>query len=181
MYFDSRKKGKSGLPWFDARTEAEKSSDEYFEKLDDLAKQLDDIDADLRLYSSLIPEDFDSGYEYVYARIKELERYVAENESSDELNSVNTYMVRDSLDDINEELSDLYDSAILYDDYIGPDSNESDDDDYVLDFDDSDEPDDCDYSCDDRDWRYGDNDWNDDDDWDDNDNDWTANDDNYEW
>ena len=38
MYFDSRKKGKSGLPWFDARTEAEKSSDEYFEKLDDLAK-----------------------------------------------------------------------------------------------------------------------------------------------
>lgn len=73
----------------------------------------------MRLYSSLIPEDFDSGYEYVYARIKELERYVAENESSDELNSVNTYMVRDSLDDINEELSDLYDSAILYDDYIG--------------------------------------------------------------
>ena len=80
MYFDSRIRGKRSLPWFDARTGPQKASDEYFEKLDNLAQQLDDIEVDIDFFTSLEPEDFDSGYEYVYGRIKELKEYINETE-----------------------------------------------------------------------------------------------------
>ena len=170
MYFKSRIKGKHGLSWFDSRTEWEKSSDEYFEKLDDLAQQLDDVDAELNFYTSLAPEGFDSGYDYVYARIKELNRYIHKNESSDELDPMNRYGVRESLQDIYEELLDLYDSALLYDNYSGPDPDDPDDDDDDLD---------DDYDDDDSD-----DDWDDDfdlDDDDDNDSDWGSGNDKYDW
>ena len=49
MYFESRIKGKQGLLWFDVRTDWEKSNDEYFEKLDELAQRLDGLDNDLDL------------------------------------------------------------------------------------------------------------------------------------
>lgn len=158
MYFKSRIKGKQGLPWFDSRSEWEKSSDQYFEKLDDLAQQLDDVDGELNFYTSLAPEGFDSGYDYVYARIKELNRYIHQNESSDELARVNHYGVRESLHDIYEELLDLYDSALLYDNYSGPDPDDPDenedlDDDY--DEDDSDADWDDDFDIDDNDWGAG--------------------------
>lgn len=162
MYFKSRIKGKRSLPWFDSRTEWEKSSDEYFEKLDDLAQQLDDVDAELNFDTSLAPEGFDSGYEYIYARIKELNKYIHQNESSDELDPVNHYGVRESLQDIYDELLDLYDSALLYDNYSGPDPDDLDEDDLDSDYDDDD------LDLDDDDW-----DLDDDDNWDsDNDDDY---------
>ena len=118
------------MPWFDARTNWEKSSDEYFEKLDELAQQLDDVDAGLNFYTSLTPEDFDSGYEYVYGRIKELKQYIAQHATSDESsNHVNCYEARESLQDIYEELLDLYDAALLYDDYCDADPDDLDNDD----------------------------------------------------
>jgi len=157
MYFESRIKGKKGLPWFDARSDWEKSSDEYFEALDELAQQLDDVDSGLNFYTSLTPDDFDSGYEYVYGRIKELKEYIAQNESSDEPYAVNMYGARESLQDIYEELLDLYDSALLYDDYCGSDPDDEDD---LLDDEDSDDD--------------SDDDWDDDDDWD-------SDDDDYKW
>lgn len=129
MYFKSRRNGKRGLPWFDSRTNWEKSSDEYFEKLDDLARQLDDVDAELCLYTSLTPDDFDSGYEYVYGRIKELKEYIAQDESSDPSTPATSYGTRETLQDIYEDLLDLYDDALLYDDYCGADTDDLDDDD----------------------------------------------------
>lgn len=168
MYFKSRIKGKQGLRWFDSRTNWEKSSDEYFEKLDDLAQQLDDVDGDLNFYTSLEPEDFDSGYGYVYGRIKELKRYITENKSSDELAPVNRYGVRESLQDIYEDLLDLYDSALLYDHYTGADP------------DDPDEDDDLDYDDDDG---LDDDDWDDEMDFDDDDDDdaWDLGNNKYDW
>lgn len=166
MYFKSRIKGKQGLRWFDTRTNWEKSSDEYFEKLDDLAQQLDDVDGSLNFYTSLEPEDFDSGYGYVYGRIKELKKYITENKSSDELDPVNRYGVRESLRDIYEDLLDLYDSALLYDHYSGADPADPadpDEDDIDDDYDDYDDDDD-------------DLDFDDDDD-----DDWGSNNDKYGW
>lgn len=163
MYFKSRIKGKQGLRWFDTRTNWEKSSDEYFEKLDDLAQQLDDVDGSLNFYTSLEPEDFDSGYGYVYGRIKELKKYITENKSSDELDPVNRYGVRESLQDIYEDLLDLYDSALLYDHYSGADPDDPDEDDIDDDYDDYDDDDD-------------DLDFDDDDD-----DDWGSNNDKYGW
>lgn len=128
MYFDSKIKGKQGLPWFDSRTGRQKASDEYFEQLDDLAQQLDDVDVGPGFYTSLSPEDFDSGYEYVYQRIKELQKYIEQNASVDALDTAICYGVRESLQDIYEDLLDLYDSALLYDDYSGPDPDDPDDD-----------------------------------------------------
>lgn len=148
MYFDSRIKGKRGLPWFDARTKWQKDSDEYFEQLDDLAQQLDDVDVGPGFYTSLSPEDFDSGYEYVYQRIKELQKYIEQNESTDALDSAICYEARESLQETYDDLLDLYGSAILYDDYCGPDPEDPEDDD----------------------WNDDDDDWDDDDR--DNDDDW---------
>ena len=82
MYFESRIRGKRGTPWFDSRSKWEKSSDEYFENLDELVQQLDEVESDLHFYTFLTPEDFDSGYEYVYGRIKELKKHIAQNEST---------------------------------------------------------------------------------------------------
>ena len=178
MYFESKRRREKSLPWFDARSDWEKSSDEYFENLDNLAQQLYDVDGELRYYSSLTPEDFNSGYGYVHSHFKELMKYVAQNESSDAETPVNIYDIRGSLQDIYNELSDLYDSAILYDNYCGSEpknpeevSNDLDDDEV----DDIDDDDDWDDDGDDDDWDDddfyddgdddGDDDNDDDDDW----------------
>lgn len=145
MYFDSRIKGKQGLLWFDVRTDWEKSSDDYFEKLDELAQRLDGLDNELDLYTNLNLYDFDSGYEYVYGRIKELKEYIDQNGFADESDSVDFYGIREDLRDIYEECLDLYDSALLYDNYCGPDPEDPEDD--ALDDEDSD-----DYWDEDDDW-----------------------------
>lgn len=126
MYFNSRIRGKRSLPWFDARTDGEKASDEYFGQLDDLEQELDDLDAGPGFCTSLSPDDFDSGYEYVYRRIKELQEYIEGDEATDELNSVNCHEVLESLREIYEDLLDLYDSALLYDDYCGSEPEDPD-------------------------------------------------------
>lgn len=141
MYFKSRINGKPKLQWFDARTDWEKSSDKYFENLDELAQRLDGLDNELDLDTSMTPEDFDSGYEYVYGRIKELKESIEQKESADELDSVNLREIMDDLHDIYEELLDLYDPALLYDDYYGDDPDDYED---ALDIEDSDDDGDSD-------------------------------------
>lgn len=160
MYFDSRIRGKRSLPWFDARTGPQKASDEYFTKLDNLSQRLDDVEAYIDFSTSLEPEDFDSGYEYVYGRIRELKEYLNEikdsqdfkdaedAEDSEELDPADLEETEESLHDIYEYLLDLYDDAILYDDYCGDEPDEPDDDDDNedddIDNEDSDEDDDWD-------------------------------------
>lgn len=144
MYFESRIKGRQDLPWFDTRTDWEKSSDEYFENLDELARRLDGLDNELDLDTTLDLYDFDSGYEYVYGRIRELKEYIDQNEFADELDSADLYGIREDLRDIYEELLDLYDSALLYDNYYGPDPDDPDDYEDASDIEDSDDDGDSD-------------------------------------
>lgn len=91
------------------------------------------------------PEDFDSGYEYVYGRIKELKKHIAQNESQDESTYIRYDWAEESLREIYEELLDLYDSALLYDDYSDVDPED------VEDSDDAEDSDDGDFANDDFD------------------------------
>lgn len=65
MYFDSKRRGKKGLPWMDGRSKHEKRSDEYYDKLEELVKQIDDVEANTQFISALYPDDFDGAYQYV--------------------------------------------------------------------------------------------------------------------
>lgn len=125
-YFESKIKGKKGLPWTDSRTSWEKSSDEYFEKLESFAEDIDNIESSTAFISDLMPEDFDNGYQYVYGRINELHHYL-KNEAVIE----NKRELMDALNEIHDELLDLEDDAILYEDYFDEDSEVEEQDDYI--------------------------------------------------
>lgn len=134
-YFESRIKGKKGLPWFDSRTSWEKSSDEYFEKLEALAERLDDIESDTSFISDLSTDDFDSGYQFVCARINELQHYVKYDAVD-----VDKEDLLESIDEVHSDLLDLETDAILYKDYFDDDEGDNEpDEDIEYDFDDLDD------------------------------------------
>lgn len=107
MYFDDKIKGRRGLPWMSGKNE----SDEYFEALEELAEQVDNVECDTDFMTDLDPMDFDNGYEYVKGRIKELRRYIKR-----EMDEYEAEDLLDTLDDIKDELENLYDDSLLYDD-----------------------------------------------------------------
>lgn len=141
MYFDSKIIGKHGLPWTDSRSDWEKWSDEYFEKLEELAQQVDDVSADASFISQLAPEDFDNGYQFVLGKIKELKEYIIR----DAVLKTDDYkeMLLDSLEDIHENLLELRFDVGLYDNSGDIDCDDNDDD-YDDDYDDDDYDDDDD-------------------------------------
>lgn len=141
MYFDSRKIGNRGLPWLDSRTDWDKANDTYFEELESLAAEIDDIEDCTSFISSLSPDDFGSGYRFVLTRLRELKEYLTENEAEPNRNE---YI--ESLNDIYERLLVLYSDSALYDD----DFVEEDDFDEDEDYDDDDWDDD--YDNDDEDY-----------------------------
>lgn len=148
MYFDSKRRGKKGLPWTDGRTDYEKRSDEYYEKLEELVEQIDDVEALTPFMTELDPDDFDGGYQYVSARLRELKKYLKRDSSADPVDKEDWL---DQLDDIRNDLEDLETDAVLYDDDIDDDLDwESDDDDFDWDSDDDDDWDDD---------KDNDNDW----------------------
>lgn len=140
MYFDSKRRGKKGLPWTDSRTEQEKRSDEYYEKLEELVKQIDDVEANTQFISALYPDDCDGGYQYVAARIRELKKYLKRDCCAD---AVDIEDWLDRLEDIRNELEDLETDALLCNDETDDDLDwEADDDDFGWDSDDDDDRDD---------------------------------------
>ena len=130
-YFESKIKGKKGLPWTDSRTSWEKLSDEYFEKLEAFAEDIDNIESSTAFISDLMPEDFDNGYQYVYGRINELHHYL-KNDAVIE----NNRELMDALNEIHDELLDLEDDTIIYEDYFDEDAEEEEPDNDIDDFDD---------------------------------------------
>lgn len=130
MYFDSKIKGHRGLPWLDSRTNWEKSSDKYFEELEELLAKIDDIEAGTTFITEFSPEDFSNGYKFVLARIKELRAYLVNEET---VSDRSDYI--ESLNEIYDELSELSFDSTLYD-------NDFDDWDEKDDWDDEDDEDD---------------------------------------
>ena len=121
MYFDSYIKGKQGL--FDSRSKWDKSSDSYFESLEELAEEIDDIESNTSFISELTPDDFGNGYQFIIHRIRELKDYLIDDETI-----IDTHDLLESLDEIREKLDDLKDDALLYDDISGYDDEDDDDD-----------------------------------------------------
>lgn len=133
MYFESRIRGRRGLPWFDSRSDWQKASDAYFEKLEDVAAEVDSVENATSFISELYPDDFDSGYQFVAARIGELRNYLRHDDpDGDPLDLLNT------LDDISDSLKELKFDASLYDngdddfgnndDFASDDNDDTDDD-----------------------------------------------------
>lgn len=189
-YFKSRIKGNHGLPWLDTRSNWQKASDAYFEELQELANDIDDVEALTTFISYMEPDECLSGYDFVLKRLKELRHYIIHEAVIDDKESL-----IESLRDIYERLKNLSTDAALYDD-CGGDYEDSDDefeddnfedddfedddfeddvlednyyedDDFSSDsFDTDDVSFDSDYS--DTDWSWEDEDWNNndaDDDW----------------
>lgn len=138
MYFDSKRRGKKGLPWFGGRTDYEKRSDEYYEKLEELVEQIDDVEYNTPFMTGLDPDDYNSGYQYVSARLRELGKYLKQDNCAAPVDKEDWL---DRIDEIRNELEDLETDADLYDDI---------DDDPDWDIDDDDDWDD--YKDDDDDW-----------------------------
>lgn len=113
MYFDSKRRGKKGLPWTDGRTAQEKRSDEYYDKLEELVKQIDDVEANTQFISALYPDDCDGGYQYVSARLRELKKYLKRDCCADAV-YIEDWL--DQLEDIRNELEDLETDALLRND-----------------------------------------------------------------
>lgn len=114
MYFESKMKKRHGLPWMGGLSDADKASNEYFEELEKLAEQVDDVEDETGFISSLSPDEFDSGYSFVEARIAELKEYIVhESVIPDKYGSLS------SLNEIKRELAWLRDEAVLYDDEFG--------------------------------------------------------------
>lgn len=136
MYFDDRIKGKQGLPWFDARSDWERGSDEYFEKLECLAEAVDDVESETDFITALSTDDFDNSYQYVLGRLRELRSYL-KNEA---LQNADTDAQLRTLYDIFDKLCDLYSDAVLYDDETDDECDDEcdDDGDSCLDDDDDD-------------------------------------------
>lgn len=140
MYFESRIRGRRGLPWFDSRSDWQKASDAYFEKLEDVAAEVDSVENATSFISELYPDDFDSGYQFVAARIGELRNYLRHDDpDGDPLDLLNT------LDDISDSLKELKFDASLYDN--GGDDDFGNNDDFASD--DTDDNDDTDDDADD--------------------------------
>lgn len=140
MYFDSKRRGKKGLPWTDGRTAREKRSDEYYDKLEELVKQIDDVEANTQFISALYPDDCDGGYQYVSARIRELKKYLKRDCCADAV-YIDDWL--DQLEDIRNELEDLETDALLCNDETDDGLDwEADDDDFSWDSDDDDDWDD---------------------------------------
>ena len=140
MYFDSKIKGHRGLPWLDSRTAWEKSSDKYFEALEELVEEIDSIEASTPFITDLSPDDFSNGYKFVLARLKELKSFLKSEDS------ISNEGYIDSLNDIYDNLMDLSSDSDLYDDVWDDDDEEEyyeedDDDDDIWD-DDAEEDDD---------------------------------------
>lgn len=128
MYFDSKRRGKKGLPWMDGRSKHEKRSDEYYEKLEELVKQIDDVEANTQFISALYPDDFDGAYQYVSGRLRELKKYLKRDCCADAVDIEDWF---DQLEDIRNELEDLETDALLCNDDIDDDLDwEADDDDW---------------------------------------------------
>lgn len=140
MYFDSKRRGKKGLPWTDARTDYEKRSDEYYEKLEELVKQIDDVEANTSFLTELDPDDFDGAYLYVSGRLRELKKYLKRYSSADAV-YIEDWL--DQLEEIRNELEDLETDALLCNDGTDDELDwEADDDDFSWDSDDDDDWDD---------------------------------------
>lgn len=139
MYFDSKIKGKHG--WFDGRSKWQKSSDEYFERLEELALQIDDLEACTSFITSLSPDDFDSGYRFLLNRVRELKHYLV-NESDD----TDRDELLDSLEELKDSIMILNDDALLYEIVWDDDEDDDEDDfDFDLDDDEDEDDDDCDW------------------------------------
>lgn len=156
MYFESRMKKRHGLPWMGGLSDADKASNEYFEELEKLAEQVDDVEDETGFISSLSPEEFDSGYSFVAARITELKAYIVHDSVIPD-----KYGALQSLSEIKRELAGLKDQAVLYDDVIG-DMDFYDDCSYESEYNDIDN-DDFDQEEEDVDSDYEDEDFDDDD------------------
>mgnify|MGYP000816331746 FL=1 len=140
MYFDSKRRGKKGLPWTDARTDYEKRSDEYYDKLEELVKQIDDVEANTSFLTELDPDDFDGAYLYVSGRLRELKKYLKRYSSADAV-YIEDWL--DQLEEIRNELEDMETDALLCNDGTDDDLDwEADDDDFSWDSDDDDDWDD---------------------------------------
>lgn len=140
MYFDSKRRGKKGLPWTDGRTDYEKHSDEYYEKLEKLVEQIDDVEANTSFLTELDPDDFDGAYLYVSGRLRELKKYLKRYSSADAV-YIEDWL--DQLEEIRNELEDLETDALLCNDGTDDDLDwEADDDDFSWDSDDDDDWDD---------------------------------------
>lgn len=140
MYFDSKRHGKKGLPWTDARTDYEKRSDEYYEKLEELVKQIDDVEANTSFLTELDPDDFDGAYLYVSGRLRELKKYLKRYSSADAV-YIEDWL--DQLEEIRNELEDLETDALLCNDETDDGLDwEADDDDFDWNRDDDDDWDD---------------------------------------
>lgn len=140
MYFDSKRRGKKGLPWTDARTDYEKRSDEYYDKLEELVKQIDDVEANTSFLTELDPDDFDGAYLYVSGRLRELKKYLKRDCCADAV-YIEDWL--DQLEEIRNELEDLETDALLCNDGTDDELDwEADDDDFSWDSDDDDDWDD---------------------------------------
>lgn len=168
MYFESKMKKRHGLPWMGGLSYADKASNEYFEELEKIAEEVDDVEGETNFISSLSPEEFESGYSFVAARITELKKYIVHESVIPD-----KYGALHSLSEIKRELAGLKDQAVLYDDVLGDmdfyddcsyesEYNDIDNDDFDLD-----EEEDSDYEDEDFDNDYDDYDFDEDDDDDD--------------
>lgn len=114
MYLESKMKKPHGLPWMGALSNAEKANNEYFKELEKLARQIDDVEGKTSFISYLSPDEFDSGYSFVEARITELKEYIVHESVIPD-----KYGALRSLNEIKRELAWLRDEAVLYDDEFG--------------------------------------------------------------
>ena len=122
MYFDSNIKGKNGLPWLYTQSSWDKANDEYFQTLEKLVEQIDDLESETAYISELDTCDFDNGYQFVLGRIKELKKFIIQDDSIFDKEDL-----LESLDETHENLEDLRSDAILYDDECGEEEDEDDD------------------------------------------------------
>lgn len=139
MYFDS-KINKNSLA-VRGNKDAQLSN-EYFEKLEDLAARIDELEACTPFVSSLFPAGFICGYMFVKVKIKQLKKYLLHHSAVDDREDL-----LDSLDDISDELEDLEDEALLFDEgfcYDEDEDDEDEDDDFDEDEEDFDDDDDFD-------------------------------------
>ena len=134
MYFDSKKTRKHGPPWTDSRSNWEKSRDEYFEELENLVVEIDVLEDNTSFISELTPEDFTSGFQYVFARLKDFRDFLKEDFSDSDKED----LMKD-LYEIYEDLIDLYSDALLYDDVDDEEDEEPDDEDWDDEWEDEDD------------------------------------------
>ena len=122
-YFKSRIVGDHGVPWLDTRSKRQKASDAYFEELQKLANDIDDVEAQTTLLSYMDPDDCLSGYDFILKRIKELKNYILSDATIADKKSL-----LNSLRGIYYLLEDLSTDAQLYDNCGATDEDLDEDD-----------------------------------------------------